>query len=157
MVHMLYPAPMWDMFDRLFDRLLEDHDRDGMARVGSMNRVNRRSYPQVQLDTTDDGATVAVHLPGMKEADIELSLEADTLTISGKRVLTAPEGAKVLRRERSDIEFTRSLRLPFHADPNRGEATYRDGVLIISIYRQEADKPRRITISSNDPPKLTAA
>ena len=125
----------------LFDRLWEAFDRDwGLPRG--------EEFPPINVYTNDEGALVTVELPGIEEKDLELSLENDTLTLRGKRSVTVPEGATVLRRERRDYSFTRSIRLPFQAEPKKGAARYENGILNIELHRREADKPRRIAITS---------
>ena len=107
-----------------------------------------RSAGNLKLNTDKEGATITVQLPGVAEKDIDLSLEGNAVTISAKRQLDVPEGAKVLRQERHNITFKQQVRLPFQADSERGEAHYQDGVLTVKVFRQAADQPRRIAVTS---------
>ncbi len=71
------------------------------------------------------------------------------LRISGERASDIPEGdakVTVYARERESGSFTRAVALPDDVDPERVQASYRDGVLQISIGRREATQPKRITV-----------
>ena len=137
------PQHAWDFFDGFFDAVA----RDGISRQHARTGF---SDVRVTVEKTADGATVRLPLPGVSEQDIELTLEADTLTVVAKRTASVPEGAKVLHRERGDVNVTKRVRLPFRVDHSRGDANYHNGVLTITAYRQEADKPRRIEVHRAD-------
>jgi HSP20 family protein len=71
------------------------------------------------------------------------------LHIAGERASTAPPaGGKVnvWARERSTGQFTRAIALSDDVDPAHVKASYRDGVLQISIARHEASQPKRIAV-----------
>ena len=81
----------------------------------------------------------------------KLNIEAHgrTLTISGKREATAPQGGSFHRRERNSGEFSRSLQLPADLDLSRSEAAYKHGMLTIRIPKKEEAKPRQITVKAS--------
>ncbi len=141
MVHMDYSRSPFGLLERFWETLDRDWPASRMSLMGS-------EFPPINLSSDENGAVLTAELPGMDEKDIELSLEGDMLTIRGKRTASVPEGARVLRRERHDYDFTRSVRLPFAADTERGDAKYENGVLTVHIFRREADKPRRIAIEN---------
>jgi HSP20 family protein len=150
MVYMLQPTYAWDVFDSLLGAL----DRDVSSRLGSRGG-HALTQPRIQTEINDDGAQVTVSLPGIHEKNLELDLEANVLSISAKRDLAVPEGAKALRRERTGSQFKRRVSFPFQVDAERGAASDRDGVLTVTVYRKEADKPRRIAIHVDKTPKLS--
>ena len=91
---------------------------------------------------------VTAEVPGVNPEDIDISIEGETLTISGSRSEEAlPEGAEYRRRERSYGEFTRSIELPFRIDAGSVEANFTNGVLNINLPRLPEEKPRKITVN----------
>jgi len=107
------------------------------------------AFPALNIWQNDEGAAIVAELPGVDPAQIEISVKDDVLTIAGeRRAPELPEGATWLRRERAFGRFTRSIRLPFRADPDQVDARFEDGVLRIAVRRPEADRPRRIEIKA---------
>jgi HSP20 family protein len=86
-------------------------------------------------------------MPGVDLEDIDLRVEGDMLTISGERKAgELPEGARQIRRERSFGKFSRTFQLPHAVDPDKVEARFKNGVLIVIMPRAEEDKPKKILI-----------
>nr|WP_245211882.1 Hsp20/alpha crystallin family protein [Neoroseomonas oryzicola] len=78
------------------------------------------------MKETDTGLVVTAELPGLEEKDVELSLEGDMLTLSGeKRQETSEDKGGLHISERSYGAFTRSVRLPWAADPAQASARLR--------------------------------
>jgi len=134
-----YRNSPWDLFDAL-TRSFDDFGRLGLNA--------RNEHPAVNVWTDEDSVAISAELPGVKPDDLNVDVEGDTLTITGKREIEVPEGARVLRRERGAFDFTRSVRLPFPVETKKAEARFRNGVLLIVLKRQAADKPKRIAIKA---------
>jgi len=82
--------------------------------------------------------TLTAELPGVKEADIEVSLVGDQLSIKGEKRSEHDEkkdmeGRTLHRMERAYGAFQRTLTLPYQVDPAQVSAQFRDGVLTISV------------------------
>jgi HSP20 family protein len=76
-----------------------------------------------------------------------VTVDRGVLSISGERAATEqPEGARSYSRERFTGSFRRAISLPEDADASNVNASYRDGVLRISVARQAEAQPRRITV-----------
>jgi len=78
-----------------------------------------------------------------------VSVDKGLLTIAGQRKGSTPdrkEKLNVYSRERPEGEFRRVVSLPDDADPERVNATYRNGIVQISIQKREASRPRRIEV-----------
>ncbi|WP_211862977.1 Hsp20/alpha crystallin family protein [Neoroseomonas soli] len=106
------------------------------------------------MKETDDGLTVTVELPGLEEKDVEVSLEGDTLTLSGeKRQETTEEKAGMHISERSYGSFSRTIPLPWAADPAQATAAFDKGVLTVTLKRPPEAKARtnRIPIGGAKP------
>jgi HSP20 family protein len=94
--------------------------------------------PRVDVSEDDKAVTLTAELPGVKEADIEVSLVGDQLSIKGEKRSEHDEqkdmeGRTLHRMERSYGAFQRTLTLPYQVDPAQVSAQFRDGVLTISV------------------------
>ncbi|MBT8362404.1 MAG: Hsp20/alpha crystallin family protein, partial [Deltaproteobacteria bacterium] len=78
---------------------------------------------------------------------IDLKIQGNYLEISGTRKISAPEGYRVHRSERGSASFTRSLTLPADVDSGKVTATLKDGILVLTLPKSEAAKPRQISIN----------
>ena len=117
----------------------------------SKSEESRRDAVLPPVDVIEDatGITLYADLPGVSKEQLNLRVEADTLTIEGERASGLPaaeEKAAVHINERFAGRFRRAISLPEDIDPSKVEATYRDGVLRVSVARRESALPRRITV-----------
>ncbi len=130
---------------RMVDRLLHD------ARPLLGDRSEFANLPvglALDVEETAAGYTLRANLPGVKLADISVSIHEDVLTISGETVSEAlGEDSKLLIRERRAGKFSRSLRFPGIVDGDAVSASLEDGVLTISLPKAEAHTPRQIPVS----------
>jgi HSP20 family protein len=126
--------------DRAFGSSLNSFFRP----LGSLNRWN----PAVDVYQDKDQFTVYAELPGLKKEEIEISLNGETLTISGERKheVNADKG---FRTERYFGKFQRSLTLPVSVNSEKVNATYKDGILKVVLPKAEAAKPKQIAVSVN--------
>jgi len=103
--------------------------------------------PLVDVHETKDSILLQVELPGVKQEDIQVSIEGDTLTLKGERKReTEVKEDQYHRVERSYGRFERSILLPSVVDSGRVKATYRDGVLGIQLPKKEEAKPKEIKV-----------
>ena len=87
---------------------------------------------------------------GVEPEDLDISVVAESLTLAGRRPLPeTEEGAQWHRHERWHGEFSRTLQLPYRIDAENVEASFRNGVLSITLPRAEEDRPRRISIGAS--------
>jgi HSP20 family protein len=87
--------------------------------------------------------------PGLDASKIDVTLDRGVLRISGERRSAIPDAdgkVHVYTRERGTGSFTRAISLPDDVDPGRVNASYRDGVLQVSVARRESAQPKRITV-----------
>jgi HSP20 family protein len=105
-------------------------------------------FPAVNILSDDDKAVVTAEIPGMKPEDLDVSVENDVLTIRGSREPEElEEGDRYRRRERGRGRFSRSVSLPFAVEAEGVEATYRNGVLRVTLPRSESSKPRKVEVA----------
>ena len=104
--------------------------------------------PALDLYQSNDNVIAVVELPGMRKEDIEISLHDGTLTISGERKReNSSNGDKAERTERYVGTFRRSIALPTRVDAGKVSATYRDGILTVTLPKAEEVKPKQIQVS----------
>ena len=121
--------------------------------TGSRSRAEARveacGSSRSERVASQDGVAITAELPGVSEEDLEVSVHRDTVTVKGQRKLELESVSSYHRRERGGSSFSRTLSLPFRVDPDNVEASYRHGVLRLSLHRPEEDRPKRISIRSN--------
>ena len=125
---------------------------------GNGRERGRRWAPAVDLFEREDSLVLKADLPGLGEDDVKIEVRDNVLTISGER--QAEFGDKqngYYRVERAFGSFSRSLTLPEGVDADRIGASFRNGVLEVTIPKPEQKQPRRIEISSDDEPKTIEA
>jgi HSP20 family protein len=134
-----------------FDPFLE------MRRLQSeMNRLlsgagpaGAQQFPPINLWLGENSVVVTAELPGVSPDAVDLTVRENTLTLQGQREPKAEDAdAAWHRRERSSGSFSRTVQLPFHADPDQVRARFINGVLEIELQRPEADRPKKIRISA---------
>ena len=103
--------------------------------------------PSVDVYQDTDRVMVEAELPGFKREDIQVSVQGDTLTISGERKYEpeSPSG-QAFRTERFYGRFERQITLPEEVDAERTTATYKDGVLCVYLPKSEQAKRKQIVV-----------
>ena len=106
--------------------------------------------PALDLYQNNDNVVAVIELPGMRKEDIHISLHDGALTISGERKTETSEDSKNTERsERFVGKFRRSITLPTRVDANKVNATYKDGILTVTLPKAEEAKPKQIQINLN--------
>lgn len=110
---------------------------------------------------TDKEVRVCMELPGVDEKDIDVSLDADLLTIRGEKKFEAEKADEKTNYhlvERGYGRFQRSLRLPFQANPDEVKASFHNGVLTVTVPKSaEQHRARRIQIQGSSGQSLSSA
>ena len=118
---------------------------------GGTGGAARRWMPPMDLLETDEHFVLRADLPGMTEADVNIELEDNVLTVSGERKAEREDKREgFYRMERAFGSFSRSLTLPKGVDPEAVNASFDQGVLEVRIPKPEQRKPRRINISAGE-------
>jgi HSP20 family protein len=138
--------PNWDAFGPFAEmrRLQDEVNR----LFSSYQPVPAPGFPPVNAYANEDGIAITAQLPGVRQEDLDISAFRDSLTLRGKREPEVTDRNAYHRRERGYGEFVRNISLPFRVDPDRVEATMQNGVLRISLYRPDEDRPKRIKVNS---------
>jgi HSP20 family protein len=106
--------------------------------------------PALDLYENKDNLVVTAELPGMKKEDIDISLHEDNLVIAGERKEEKQYGENETQRaERFYGRFQRSIALPKKVDVGAIKASYKDGILTVTLPKSPEAKPRQIEVSVN--------
>lgn len=143
----LTPWSASDRWSTLRDELNSLFDLPLWSNAGRVGQLFTGWSPAVDVYQSTDNITAVVELPGMRKEDIDISLHDGTLTISGERTRESTNGDKAERTERYVGTFRRSIALPTNVDPNKVNATYRDGILTVTLPKAEEAKPKQIQVS----------
>lgn len=140
-----FPGSVFGDLERLrreFDEFFQT-----AASPASIRSVAPGSFPPVNVGHTPTSVEVYAFAPGLDAAGIDVTIDRGVLSIAGERKLPEPPaGTNVYGRERTGGRFRRAVSLPDDVDPARVEASYRDGVLRVSVARRESSQPRRIAV-----------
>jgi HSP20 family protein len=140
--------------NRLFDDMLSRFDPGMPSLVGRTPGWAGAGWPSVEVNATDNEVRVSAELPGMDEKDIEVLVDNDVLTIRGeKRSETEDKDRRF--SERYYGRFERSLALPFEVDEEKAEASFKNGVLTVTIPKSATakDTAKRIAVNAGSDTK----
>lgn len=139
-----------DPFFRNFDRMFSD---DFFRPFGFLTRPNDDLgqtgwLPAVDVRESEDSYVFTAELAGLDKKDVDITVEDGILTLSGERVFNEEAEEKNYRRiERAYGSFSRSFKLPTAVDAENIKASFKNGLLTVSVPKAEVAKARKITIS----------
>ena len=141
-----YWQPMRDMVTvrQAMDRLFEE----SMVRP-QWGEDAREQVTRLPLDaySTQEKIVIMASLPGVKPEEVEITIEGDTLSIKGT-IPEPPENVDYILRERRFGPFSRVLTFNIPVEADKAEASFRDGLLTLSVPRAEEIKPRTIEVKT---------
>ena len=130
-------------FDKMFDAMVESQFPEVVKSVG-VKPYQGSAYPKVNVYEYDDKVGIVAEIPGLNKKQLDVEVEDGVLTISGDKHNTfEDDGAKVLRRELKQSSFKRSFELGEQLDGDNIDASFKDGVLSVSIPKIEPEKPKK--------------
>jgi HSP20 family protein len=126
--------------DSIFDSMLEGMEMTGVRR------------PAVDVLEQEDAYVLTAELPGIDENDVEVTLEDGRLKIETRKEESAEESGnegegRYLLRERRKAVFSRSFGLPRDVDKDNINASFKNGILTLTLQKAEEAKPRSIKIN----------
>ena len=140
-------AGAWDPFRLMRDMLRWDPYRELDTVFGQP--AERSFAPTFEVKETKDAYVFRADLPGVKDADLEISLTGNRLSISGRREQERHEqGDTFYASERAYGSFTRSFTLPEGIDGDNVTADLKNGVLTLSVPKKPEVQPRKVTINT---------
>ena len=114
----------------------------------SIRAMPRNTFPVINVGSTPEAIEVLALAPGLDPAALQLTVDKGLLVVAGERKAEQPanDQVTVYAKERFEGAFRRVVSLPEDADPAAISATYRDGLLRVTVARRESSKPRQIQI-----------
>jgi HSP20 family protein len=115
--------------------------------VDVVKRWGTGVYPALNMSEDSENLYLTAELPGVSPQDVELSIQADNLTLRGERKIPeTDQKVSYHRREREAGTFRRVLSLPVKIDADKVTAKANDGVLTVTMPKAMEAKPRQISI-----------
>lgn len=142
--------PAADVFGELnrlqsvLDQVFRPHERS------SIRALNGATFPVLNVGTSPESIEIMAMAPGLDPGKLQVTADRGLLIIAGERKGELPEqreGVNVYAQERFTGGFRRVVSLPDDADAARVDASYRDGILRITVAKRESSRPRQIQIS----------
>jgi len=136
-----FASSLWGDMQRLQEEMNTLFSRAAQPRTAA--------FPAVNVWTGPESVVVTCELPGVGPDDLDISVVGETLTIRGARTPEQlGEGSTYHRRERGHGRFTRVLQLPFRVEPDEVNAAFKNGVLSITLPHAQADRPKKIQVTT---------
>lgn len=146
------PIVRWQPFRELVTT--QDHlnqllnDALGQAYGGQDPSGASQWVPPMDVIEGEQSVSVSAELPGIDPQNVEVRVQDNTLYLKGERNLEREtKQGHCYRLERSSGSFARSLALPVEVNADAVSANYKDGVLLITLPKKEASKPKSIKVN----------
>ena len=137
-------ATLQDRINRLFD------DAFPRSAGGDEDLSSSAWHPLVDIFETDQGVSILVDLPGVNKEDVSVEIKENVLTIRGER---KPDQTvaddRYFRRERAFGAFQRSFATHTIISPGDISATFKNGVLKITVPKPKEVKQKQVSVSSD--------
>jgi HSP20 family protein len=146
-------SPFWPLqqeMNRLFDDFFRGWGSD-LAPFRAFEEGLSAFAPRIDMTEDEKAVQIAAELPGVDEKDVEISVSGDILTIRGeKKAEREDKGRNYYRMERSYGSFHRAIPLPVGVDQDKVEASFKKGVLSITLPKTaEAQRQaKKITVKA---------
>jgi HSP20 family protein len=133
--------PHLEEFRREMDRLFENY-------VGSTpgDLLRGRHFPAIDVWEDGESLFVQAEIPGVAMDHIEVYARGSELTLKGTRTSPCIQGTSVFRREQQTGDFERIITLPIDIEPDRIEATLKEGLLTIRIPKPPLSQARKVPV-----------
>jgi len=132
----------WKSFDDLHREFFD-------AFKGFDEFMSQRSYPETQIESNDNEIKLRACLPGYNAEEIDIQMLNDFITISASRHEDKEnKDGRMIRTERFAGEFKETFKLGTRINLEKAQASYKNGILELTLPKLESEKPKRIQISS---------
>lgn len=142
---------LWDQVNRLFEQNVTQTGREAVP-------VHTWS-PAVDITETDSAIILDIELAGISPKEIDIQITEETLTIRGDRKTVVSEGRRPLRTERQYGPFQRSFTLGMPIQRDAVNASYREGILEITLPKKEEAPPKQVKVevqAADESPEIPA-
>ena len=114
--------------------------------AGGIRSAPPGTFPAINVGGGDDNVTVYLFASGIDAEMLNIVIRQNVLSVSGERKAEVAPGGTYYRQERFSGAFHRAISLPEDVDPDKVDASYRDGIVQIKMRRRESARPRQIEI-----------
>lgn len=131
---------------RSLDRVINDMFNDFVSfpRFESQTAFS----PRVDIVEGDENVVLTFEVPGIEKSDIKVLVRDNSLTVSGERNFEIDrEKEQYVHREMVSGSFSRTFSLPETVDQEKIKADHKNGLLIVTLAKKEAAKPKEIEVS----------
>jgi HSP20 family protein len=115
------------------------------SREGAQQRPEQFIMPAASVMENGDSYLLKVEMPGVNKEGLDISVENNELTITGRRSMPVVDGTLIHRESRSE-DFRRAFELDPSIDTGKIGAKIEQGVLALTLPKAEQVKPRKITV-----------
>lgn len=132
----------------LYEDIFENFFRP--VRTGSENNPSGGLIPAMDIVEKDDAYEIHADLPGIKKEDIDITVHDGVLTLNAESKSEEEEKDKqgrVIRKERRYGKYVRSVKLASDVKEDSVEASYKDGVLKLTLPKAEEAQPKKIQVN----------
>jgi HSP20 family protein len=152
MANIVRRSPFFEL-NSLQDRMnqLFNQTFGGFENVGFEQPLTSENFlPPVDILENEHHITIQAEIPGVKQEELNITLENNVITITGERKFEHEEKKENFHRmERRFGKFTRSFTLPASVDAEKVNANFENGLLNITLPKREEFKAKQITIGVN--------
>jgi len=135
--------PFWDV-ERMFDEMSQV-----FGGPFGLRSVPAGAFPALNVYDAKDKLVVTAEIPGADPAKVELTVQENSLTLSGERNGdTSDDNVRYYRKERPSGQFSRTITLSEKVDPAGVKAVCKNGILEIELPKAQAAKSRTVTIQA---------
>lgn len=114
-----------------------------------VQKMNRQEVtPVSRVDENDEAFTLTLELPGVTEKGIDLSLEERTLSVTAENTVETFKDYTLVLSEIPEMRYRAAFELPERVDTAGIKAAHKNGLLVLTLPKREAVKPRRIAITA---------
>ncbi|NPV07548.1 MAG: Hsp20/alpha crystallin family protein [Anaerolineae bacterium] len=129
---------------QMMDRLFEDSFVRPFTWRGDTGRALR---PPLDIYSTDEDIVILMSVPGVKPEDVDVTVEGDTVTIRGE-IKPPIENVDYVVQERATGPFRRVVTLNVPVEADKAEASFKDGVLTLTLPKAAEIRPRSIKVQA---------
>ena len=141
-------SPLLAQFRRL-EQELDEVFGNATPWTGGIRSLPPGTFPAINVGGSRDSVTVYLFAPGIDASKLDISIQQNVLTVTGSRGVYRDDADTYYRQERFEGDFRRVISLPDDVDPDKVEASYRDGIVQITVRRREAARARQIEIQNS--------
>ncbi|MHB1021652.1 MAG: Hsp20/alpha crystallin family protein [Acidobacteriaceae bacterium] len=143
------PLHDFSVLQNRLNSIFQDFPRTGVE-AGQEALTSGNFVPPVDIYEDDQKLVLKLEVPGIKQEDLDIRVENNTLTIQGERKFAKEEKEENFHRiERRYGNFVRSFTLPNTIDTDKITANYDAGILAIELAKRAEAKPKQIKVAVN--------